>query len=75
MHQIKMRYFKSSENIQKIEGGQDRSVSDNQSSSLTLNELAMEAKNNVHHNLFITIVWVQANFRVSYPNRYNESKM
>ena len=31
---IKMSSFKSSENIQKQEGGSDRSVSDNQSSSI-----------------------------------------
>ena len=43
---IKMSSFKSSENIQKKEGGPDRSVSDNQSSSVTLNELAMKAKKN-----------------------------
>ena len=36
----KMSSFKISENIQKKEGGPDRSVSDNQSSSVTLNELA-----------------------------------
>ena len=41
---IKMSSFKSSENIQKKEDGPDRSVSDNQSSSVTLNELAMEAR-------------------------------
>ena len=41
---IKMSSFKSSENIQKKEGGPDRSVSDNQSSSVTLNELAMKAR-------------------------------
>ena len=41
---IKMSSFKSSENIQKEEGGPDRSVSDNQSSSVTLNELAMKAR-------------------------------
>ena len=35
-----MSSFKSSENIQK----KDRSVSDNQSSSVTLNELAMKAR-------------------------------
>ena len=34
----------SSENIQKKEGGPDRSVSDNQSSSVTLYELAMKVK-------------------------------
>ena len=36
--------FKSSENIQKKECGPDRSVSDNQSSSVTLNKLAMKAR-------------------------------
>ena len=41
---IKMSFFKSSENIQKKEGGPDRSVSDNHSSSVTLNELAMNAR-------------------------------
>ena len=39
-----MSSFKSSENIQKKEGGPDRSVSDNQSSSVSLNELAMKAR-------------------------------
>ena len=39
---IKMSSFKSSENFQKKEGGPDRYVKDNQSSSVTLNELAME---------------------------------
>ena len=39
-----MSSFKSSENIQKKECGPDRSVSDNQSSSVTLNELAMKAR-------------------------------
>ena len=39
-----MSAFKSSENIQKKEGGPDRSVSDNQSSSVTLNELTMKAR-------------------------------
>ena len=43
---INMSSFKSSENIQKKEGGPDRSVSDNQSSSVTLNELAMKARKN-----------------------------
>ena len=41
---IKMSSFKSSENIQKKEDGLDRSVSDNQSSSVTLNKLAMKAR-------------------------------
>ena len=39
-----MSSFKSRENIQKKEVGPDRSVSDNQSSSVTLNELAMKAR-------------------------------
>ena len=43
---IKMSSLKSSENIQKKEGGPGRSVSDNQSSSVTLNELAMKARKN-----------------------------
>ena len=41
---IKTSSFKISENIQKKEGGSDRSVSNNQSSSVTLNELAMKAR-------------------------------
>ena len=43
---IKISSFKSSENIQKKEGWPDRSVSDNQSSSVTLNELAMISMKN-----------------------------
>ena len=43
---IKISSFKSSEKIQKKEGGPDRSVSDKQSSSVTLNELAMKARKN-----------------------------
>ena len=39
-----MSSFKSSENNQKNEFGPDRSVSDNQSSSVTLNKLAMKAR-------------------------------
>ena len=39
-----MSSFKRSENIQKKECGPDRSVSDNQSSSVTLNKLAMKAR-------------------------------
>ena len=45
---IKMSYLKTSENIQKKEGGPDRSVLDNQSSSATLNELAMKARKYCH---------------------------
>ena len=41
---IEPRHEKSSENIQKKECGPDRSVSDNQSSSATLNKLAMNAR-------------------------------
>ena len=41
---IQMSSFESSENIQKTEGGPDSSVSANQSSSVTLNELAMKAR-------------------------------
>ena len=41
---IKMSSFKSSENIQKKEGEPDRCVLDNQSSSVSLNELAMKAR-------------------------------
>ena len=41
---IKMRSIKSSENILKKDGGPDRSVSDNQSSSVTLNELTAKAR-------------------------------
>ena len=40
---IFMSSVKSSRNIQKKEYGPDRSVSDNQSSSVTLNELAEKA--------------------------------
>ena len=39
---IKMSSFKSSGNIEKKECGPDICVSDNQSSSMTLNELAMK---------------------------------
>ena len=39
-----MSSFKSSENIQKKEGVPDRSVSDNQSSSVTPNKLAIKAR-------------------------------
>ena len=37
-----MSSFKSSENMKKV--GSERSVSENQSSSVTLNELAMKAR-------------------------------
>ena len=48
---IIMSSFKSSRNIQKKEYGPDRSVSDNQSSSVTLNELAVKAKFAKNDNL------------------------
>ena len=40
---MKMCLFKPNKNIKK-EGGPDKSVSDNQSSSVTLNELAIKAR-------------------------------
>ena len=40
-----MSSFKSSENIKKKEGGPDRSLSDNPFSSVTLNKLALKARN------------------------------
>ena len=42
--EYKYSSFKISENIQEKEGGPHRSVSDNQSSSVTLNKLAMKAR-------------------------------
>ena len=42
--------FKSSENIQKKECGPNRSVSDNQSSSVTLKKLAMKARKSYCNN-------------------------
>ena len=44
-----MSAFESSENIQKKEVGSDRSVSDNQSSSVTLNELVMKARKSYYN--------------------------
>ena len=41
---IKTSSFKNSGNIQKKEGGPGRSVSDNQSSSVSLSALAMKAR-------------------------------
>ena len=41
---LKMSSFKNSENIQKKEGGPDRSISDNQSSSVSMSALAMKAR-------------------------------
>ena len=42
---ITMSFFKSNENIQKKEDGPDRSVSDNQSSSVIPNKPTIKAKN------------------------------
>ena len=47
---IKLSSFKNSENIQKKEGGPDSIVSNNQFSSVTLNELAMNARKRVYYN-------------------------
>ena len=44
---IKLSSFKSSENIQKKEGRPDRSVSNNKLSSVTLNELAIKAREGI----------------------------
>ena len=46
---IKLRFFKSSENIQQKEGESDSSVSNNQFSSVTLNELAMNARKRAYY--------------------------
>ena len=43
-------FFKSSENIQKKEGGPDSTVLNNQFTSLTLNELAMNTRDRVYYN-------------------------
>ena len=42
--------LKSSENIQKKEGGPDSTVSNNQFSSLVLNDLAMNARDRAYYN-------------------------
>ena len=42
---VKMSSFKSSKNIQKKKSGPDRSVLDNQSSSVTLNKVAKSQEN------------------------------
>ena len=47
---IKLSYFKSSENIHKKEGGSDSTVSNNQFSSVTLNEIAMNARKRAYYN-------------------------
>ena len=49
-----MSSFKSSENIQKKEGGPDRSVSENQSSSVTLNELVIRSESDTVISNFST---------------------
>ena len=54
-----MSAFKNSENIQKKEGGPDRSVSDNQSSTVTLNELAMKARKNTVISIFDNVNIIQ----------------
>ena len=47
---IKLSSFKSSENIQKKEGGPDSTVSNNQFSSVTLNELAINQRKRAYYN-------------------------
>ena len=45
--ELKMSSFKSIKNIQKKEGGPDRSALNNQCSLVTLNELAMKARESI----------------------------
>ena len=56
----KLSSLKSSENIQKKEGGPDSTVSNNQFSSVTLNELAMNARKRAYYNFkFHKSKWCQ----------------
>ena len=50
-----MSSFKSSGNIQKKEGGPDRSVSYNQSSSVTLNKLTKKTRK-LYSNFKLTVI-------------------
>ena len=50
-----MSSFKSSENIEKKEGGPTRSVSNNKFSSVTLNELAMKAREGLKNDLQLIV--------------------
>ena len=45
--QIKMNFFKSSENIQRKESEREISVSNDKFSSVTLNEMAMKAREGI----------------------------
>ena len=47
---IKLSSFKSSENIQKKEGWPDSTVSNNQFSSVTLNNIAIHARKRAYYN-------------------------
>ena len=47
---IKLCSFKSSENIQNIEGGPYSTVSNNRFFSVTLNELAINARERAYYN-------------------------
>ena len=47
---LKLRSFKSSDNIQKKEGRPDIAVSKNDFSSVTLNDLAMNARERAFYN-------------------------
>ena len=64
---IKNIKCKSSENIQKKRGGPDRSVSDNQSSSVTLNELAMKAR---RKNVLLFRFKVKVNLKVTWASLF-----
>ena len=47
---IKLSSFKNSEDIQKKKGGPDSTVSNNQFASVTLNELAINARKRAYYN-------------------------
>ena len=47
---IKLSSFKSSESMQKKEGGPDSTVSNNQFSLVTIKELAMNARKRAYYN-------------------------
>ena len=65
-----MSSFKSSRNIQKKEEGSDRSVSDNQSSSVTLNKFAIKPENHTVMSSFSSHTMTYIN-----PNGFQMTKM
>ena len=74
-----MNSFKRSKNIQKKEVGSDRSVSDNQSSSVTLNKLAIKTRkpycNFELQQLSHTMTYINPNgFQMTKMFRIYESK-